>query len=58
MQTRLEAAGNKYSDVLDYFPGDQFDRFVHHDDGKEPIRIEDAPEGFFEERFFLTALAK
>jgi len=58
VQTGLEAAGNKYSDVLDYFPDDQFDRFVHHDDGKEPIRIEDAPEGFFEERFFLTALAK
>lgn len=58
VKTGLEAAGFKYSDVLDFFPADKFDRFVHHDDGKEPVRIEKVTDNFFESRFFLTALAK
>ena len=58
VKTGLEASGYKYSDVLDYFPSDKFQCFVHHDGGHQPIRIEDAPLEFFGVRFFLTALSK
>jgi len=54
----LESAGGSVAGVLAYFPADQFDRYVHHDDGKEPIRLETASPQFFEKRFFLTALGK
>ena len=54
----LEAVGGSATAVLEYFPAEKFERFVHHDDGKKPIRIEDAPSDFFAKRFFLTALAR
>jgi hypothetical protein len=54
----LEAVGGSPAAVLEYFPAEKFERFVHHDDGKKPIRIEDAGSEFFSKRFFLTALAR
>lgn len=54
----LEAVGGSAAAVLEYFPGESFERYVHHDDGKKPIRIEDAPDDFFSKRFFLTALSR
>jgi FkbM family methyltransferase len=54
----LESVGGNILTVLEFFPASKYNRFVHHDNGVPPIKIEDADKDFFKERFFLTALAK
>jgi FkbM family methyltransferase len=54
----LEAAGGSVVGILDFFPPNMFERYVHHDNGMNPIKIEEAGSDFFKTRFFLTALAK
>jgi FkbM family methyltransferase len=54
----LEAAGGSVSGILDFFPPNIFERYVHHDNGMNPIKFEEAGPDFFKTRFFLTALTK
>jgi len=54
----LEAAGGSAEQVLEYFPGTLFARYVHNEGDPEPIPLEAAPPEKLRRRFFLTAVVR
>ncbi len=52
----LEAAGGSAEQVLEYFPGTLFARYVHEEGDPEPTPLEAAPPEKLRRRFFLTAV--
>ncbi len=54
----LEAAGGSAEQVLGYFPGAVFDRYVHEEGDPEATPLEAAPPEMLRRRFFLTAVVR
>jgi FkbM family methyltransferase len=54
----LEAAGGSVDALLANFPPDRFQRFVHCEDWKTAVVLENADPSLFKSRFFLSALSR
>jgi FkbM family methyltransferase len=54
----LEAAGGSAQRVLQYFPAEVFERYVHAEGDSESTLLEDAPPEILRSRFFLTAVVR
>lgn len=54
----LEAAGGSIEEILDRFPANEFDRFVHSEGDREAAPLEAVSAEKLRDRFFLTAIAR
>lgn len=54
----LEATGGSVAAVLDFFPDEFYERFIHTEASGEPRLLAEAPAEWLRDRFFLTALRR